>query len=180
MPEPGYAGRMLLLSLLACPGPKDDTGSGNTVVPDPPDLVINEFLAQNDTINTDEAGEFDDWLEIYNLSDELVQFTGLYLTDNRAEAPTLWALPDGEGIDAHSYALFWCDGQTDQGAHHTSFKLNKAGDEVNLYYVEGGADPVAVDELDYDPQLPDVSSARVPDGSLNWASGAPTPGASNG
>ncbi|GIS54588.1 hypothetical protein Ct9H90mP29_16300 [bacterium] len=29
-------------------------------------VVINEFLANNETINTDEEGEYDDWVELFN------------------------------------------------------------------------------------------------------------------
>ena len=29
-------------------------------------LFINEFMASNDTQNTDEHGEYDDWVEIFN------------------------------------------------------------------------------------------------------------------
>ena len=45
-------------------------------------LVINEFLASNTSVNTDPAGEYDDWLEIYNSSNEEISLVGLYLTDN--------------------------------------------------------------------------------------------------
>ena len=32
------------------------------------DVVINEFLASNDAIIADQDGEFEDWIELYNLS----------------------------------------------------------------------------------------------------------------
>jgi hypothetical protein len=174
---------MLLLAILACNGADDpgtdDTSGTHPAVQAPP-LVINEFLAANDTVNTDEAGEYDDWVEIYNTSDHLVQFAGLYLTDQPDTTPTRWAFPDGGGIDANGYALVWCDATPEQGSMHASFKLNKGGDELSIYYVEGGADPVPVDALDYDVQTPDLSFARVPDGTLHWVQGPPTPAASNG
>lgn len=175
---------MILLALLACNGsesPSDDSGSTKPAkTPTPPPLVINEFLAANDTVNADEAGEYDDWVEIYNTSDHLVQFTGVYLTDDRETQPTRWALPEGEGIEAHGYALFWGDGTPEQGTTHMSFKLNKAGDELNLFYVVDGFDPIQVDAITYEAQTPDMSFARVPDGSLDWVQGTPTPAATNG
>ena len=30
------------------------------------DIVINEFMADNGTTITDPAGEYDDWIELYN------------------------------------------------------------------------------------------------------------------
>ncbi|MEC7926782.1 MAG: CotH kinase family protein, partial [Candidatus Neomarinimicrobiota bacterium] len=34
------------------------------------EIVLNEFRASNDTTNVDEAGEFDDWLELYNAGND--------------------------------------------------------------------------------------------------------------
>ena len=44
-------------------------------------VVINELLAKNETINADEAGEYDDWIELYNHSNSTVDLAGYYLTD---------------------------------------------------------------------------------------------------
>lgn len=45
-------------------------------------LFINEFMADNDSIVTDEYGEYDDWLEIYNAGSTVVNLSGMYLTDD--------------------------------------------------------------------------------------------------
>lgn len=172
---------MLLTSLLlAC----SDDGSGDTSDDRPalqgPPVVINEFCARNDAANADEMGEFDDWIEIYNTSDTIVQFDGLYLSDD-FETPTKWALPTGQGIDGFGFALVWADGTPEQGDHHTSFKLSGTGEPLAIYYVEDGYDPVRVDAIEFQAQAPDTSSARVPDGTLTWVPGStPTPNASNG
>lgn len=174
---------MFVLALVACSGsetPDDTAGTKDPQSPAAPPLVVNEFLAANDTINVDQAGEYDDWVEIYNTSDHIVQFDGLYLTDHRDTEPTRWALPEGQGISAHGFAVFWGDGQVEQGVDHMSFKLDKAGDEINLYYVVDGFDPIPVDTITYEVQTPDLSFSRVPDGSVEWVQGAPTPNASNG
>lgn len=175
---------MLLLALFACNGTDggDSADTDKDTNPDvnAPPVVINEFLASNATGYTDEAGEYDDWVEIYNTGDTLVQLDGLYLSDDRQAQPTRWAFPDGQGIDAHSYFLVWCDAQVEQGTNHASFKLNKSGDQLNIFYVEGGNDPVQVDAITYEEQTTDMSFARVPDGSLEWVQGTPTPNATNG
>lgn len=188
----------LLLSLLAaCSGsvktddtaPGGDTDSGSSLRAPP--LVINEFLASNDSTNQDNAGEYDDWVELHNTGTSIVQFDGLYLSDD-PENPLKWALPSGQGIDGGGFALFWADdddGITDdtgdtaasvsQGDRHMSFKLNAKGEALILTYAEGG-ESVQVDAIEFGRQQPDISAARVPDGSLNWAYGTPTPNASNG
>lgn len=57
-------------------------------------LVINEFMADNDATVEDpqEPGQYPDWIELYNASDEAVTLNGLYLTDDMNE-PTKWRIP---------------------------------------------------------------------------------------
>ncbi|MCX8011096.1 MAG: CotH kinase family protein, partial [Ignavibacteria bacterium] len=43
------------------------------------DVVINEFMAQNDSI-PDPAGEFDDWIELFNTTTNTINLSGLYLS----------------------------------------------------------------------------------------------------
>ncbi|MDP6527238.1 MAG: hypothetical protein QGH15_24045, partial [Kiritimatiellia bacterium] len=45
-------------------------------------LVINEFMAINDTTLQDANSEYSDWLEIYNPGPEIIDVAGWYLTDN--------------------------------------------------------------------------------------------------
>jgi hypothetical protein len=185
---------VLLSTLLACSGSNINTGddsggdgNGGSHLTAPP-IVINEFLAMNATTLADNAGEFDDYIELYNTGTSIVQFDGLYLSDH-ADSPLKWALPAGRGIDAGGYAIFWADDDdgigTDsgsavsQGDDHTSFQLNGNGEAVILTYASGG-DQVRVDAIEYGTQQPDISGQRVPDGSLNWDYAAPTPNATNG
>ncbi len=57
-------------------------------------LVINEFMAWNKATiqDPDEWGEFADWIELYNGTDEPVTLSGLFLTDDLDE-PTKWQIP---------------------------------------------------------------------------------------
>jgi hypothetical protein len=45
-------------------------------------LLINEVLPSNTTINQDEAGDYDDWVEIYNYSASAVNLGSYFLTDD--------------------------------------------------------------------------------------------------
>jgi hypothetical protein len=171
---------MHLLVFLACGATPKDTAEAEGSPPAAPPLVINEFLAKNDTVNADAAGEFDDWLEIYNTGDTIVPFKDLYLTDDDA-APTKFALSADVGLDAGDWAIFWCDDNQEQGVDHTPFKIGRTSGFLGLYLVVDGFDPVMVDSVTYEGQVPDVSMARTPDGSVDWAPDTtPTPRASNG
>lgn len=183
----------MLWLLLACDGSvevKDDTagtGADTGTIPDTvevPELVINEFLAENTASNADAAGEFDDWVEIYNNGGTLVQLEGLYLTDDLAQK-TRWAFPSGTGLSPGEFLLVWCDTQVDQmndatGELHTNFALEKNGEALGLFLAVDGRDPVRVSAVEWAAEADDVASARTPDGSTTWVHQAPTPGESNG
>lgn len=189
LPLPSLPVLALLPTLLTgCSGSDgtDDTGGGNGNGGDnggggvdAPTVVINEILSANLSTNADELGEFDDWVELYNHGDAAVELGGLYLSDDTAFL-TAWAIPAGT-LPAGGYMLIWCDDGTGTDSNHATFKLNAAGDEILLSYVEGSNDPVQVDWVQYGAQADDKSAARVPDGSDTWLPGqTPTPGASNG
>ncbi|HSW02608.1 MAG TPA: PEP/pyruvate-binding domain-containing protein [Sedimentisphaerales bacterium] len=57
-------------------------------------LVINEFMADNEQTLEDpvDPGDYPDWIELYNASDETIVLNGLYLTDDITR-PTLWQIP---------------------------------------------------------------------------------------
>lgn len=142
-----------------------------------PALVINEFMADNESTLEAEDGSFPDWIEIYNAGDTDVSLDGIYVTDNLA-APTQSALPAGETLGAGEFLLVLADGDADPG--HAVFKLERDGEEIGLYLDQGG-EMVAIDSLIYEAQQEDWSSARTPDGGDEWEeTDQPTPGASNG
>ncbi len=69
----------LIFLMLSCEDKQDTTG---TVSPSNLDgLYINEFLASNSTTNVDESGEYDDWLELYNVGSDSIDLGGFFLTD---------------------------------------------------------------------------------------------------
>ncbi len=144
----------------------------------PPPLFINEFLASNSSVNADEFGEFDDWVEIFNGGSEPVALGGKHLTDDLGD-PTKWTFPDTT-LAAGAFLLIWCDGTPAQGALHAGFKLDADGEEIGIF--ESEADGlVPIDTFVFGTQTTDVSHGRLPDGADNWTDfTSPTPGESNG
>ena len=67
--------------------------SVNALHAQPFSLFINEFMASNTQTVTDEAGEYDDWLEIYNANEYSISLQNFYLTDDFTK-PTQWAFPN--------------------------------------------------------------------------------------
>jgi hypothetical protein len=143
----------------------------------PPPLFINEFLASNDSINRDETGAYEDWVELYNAGDAPLDVGGMYLTDDLGQ-PTKWRFPGGTTIPAGGFLLVWTDDDEQDGPLHTGFKLSKAGEEIGLFDRDSAAN-VLIDSVIFGPQATDVSTGRSPDGGENWTTCSPTPGASN-
>ena len=150
-------------------------GSTNDPVEDPSSLVVNEFLAINDNVNPDPAGEYDDWLEIYNPSENEIELGGIFLTDDLA-SPTKWAFPD-TFISPESFILVWCDDDPQQGVLHATFKLSGNGEQVGIFDRDG---ITPIDTLTFAAQLHDTSFGRYPDGAEEWYFLIPTPEGSNG
>lgn len=144
---------------------------------DPSMLFINELMADNATTIADENGEFDDWFEIYNGSDEPVWLGDKFLTDN-LDNPSKWPCPD-YAIQPGEYLIVWADEDQSQGLFHTNFKLSKDGEEIGLFDNEASGFAL-IDQVIFELQQTDVSFGRETDGGENWIFYQyPTPGISN-
>lgn len=142
-------------------------------------LIINEFLASNNTINADPNGEFDDWIEIYNPGATIVDMSGMYLTDNLG-FPSQYKIPDGVTIGPGAYLIFWCDSTPSQGPLHTNFNISRTGEELGLFDTSDNGFAF-IDGFSFGEQTTDVSSGRYPNGFGNIVVlASPSPGASNG
>ena len=142
-----------------------------------PILLINEFLALNNSGIMDETGTFEDWVEIFNQGPVDAQLGGYFLTDN-LDQPTCWAFPDTT-LAAGEFLVVWCDSDPEDGPLHTNFKLSAAGETIALL-APLNMDNVVLDVRDFGPQSADISEGRQSDGSSIWVNFAvPTPGESN-
>ncbi|WP_179339617.1 CotH kinase family protein [Winogradskyella ludwigii] len=133
------------------------------------DLVINEILASNDTGETDEAGEYEDWIELYNTTDTTISLDNLYLSDD-ADDPLIYQFPTGTTLDADSYLIVWCDSDPDQGDFHADFKLSSGGETAILSYANG----TILENIVFGEQTTDMAYARSPNGTGDFVIQAPT------
>jgi hypothetical protein len=142
-----------------------------------PQLFINEFMADNDTTLTDEFGEYDNWVEIYNGDDEAVWIGDKYLSDNLSN-PDKWQLPDLT-MQPGSFLIIWADGQPEQGPFHASYKLNDEGEELGIFDNETTG-YYLIDSVSWGAQTIDISYGRQDDGGMPWIFfNVATPGYSN-
>ena len=181
--------------------PGDTTEAGNTMKPgdtteagdmtdiadmtDPSmagtSVVINELMADNDNIIADPQGDYDDWLELYNLTDSSVMLTGLYLSD-KEDNPTKWAFPENTQLPANGYLVVWLDeDHDDENAMeglHANFKLSKNGETVILVGTDAHGNRV-LDSVTFEAQETDTAYGRLPDGTGDFQVVRATPGAQN-
>ncbi|MCD6376671.1 MAG: CotH kinase family protein [Caldisericaceae bacterium] len=139
-------------------------------------LKLNELLAKNDQSNVDPAGEYDDWLEIFNNGTDKIELAGLYLTDDPQNL-TKWRFPDTtSALAGGAFRVIWCDEDAGQQGLHASFKLAASGEFLALVAADGRT---ILDSLSFGAQQADQSLGRYPDGFGNWQTMLPTPGKSN-
>jgi hypothetical protein len=145
-----------------------------------PTVIINEFLASNNSCCTDENGDYDDYIEIFNPGDEPADIGGLFITNALGNVNEYYQIPSGNDstiIDPGGFLLLWADEESEQGVLHLGIELGSSdGDQIGLYLVDL---TTVVDTLTYIEQTADVSFGNYPDGSGYWLYLNPTPGTSN-
>ena len=138
------------------------------------DLVINEFMASNNTTVADQDGEFDDWIEFYNNSSTTIDLEGYYLSDDANDLQK-WAFLPGAVIEGNSYAIVWADNDETQTGLHANFKLSAAAESIFLSNTAG----TIIDEVSFVEQTSDISFGRIPNGVGNFQIMNPTFNAEN-
>lgn len=124
---------------------------------------INEVSAAN-AIYVNEFFKRNDWVELYNTTDQAIDVEGMYLSDN-LNKPKKYQISKADGVStlipAHGYLIIWCDKLNPQSQLHTSFKLDADGGEVLLT----AADESWYDHIAYTAMKGDETVGRYPDGS---------------
>lgn len=123
------------------------------------EVVINEFLASNQNDAIDEAGQHEDWIELYNRTANPLSLLGLYLTDDYTN-PMKFTLPDVI-IQPNSTLIIWADEDPTTTSYvHCNFKLSGAGESLMLSNAAG----TVLDSISFGAQAADISMARCPNG----------------
>jgi hypothetical protein len=163
---PAWASELSMLekALDEFPAPKDNP-TENILSGD---LVINEFMAINQSSVSDQDGEFDDWIELYNNTNSSISLTGVYLADS-PEDSSRWFLPDTV-IAANDFLIIWADNDSFQSGLHASFRLSGNGESLYLGQDNG---PI-IDSVIFDDQNQDISLSRIPNGTGDFQPSPPS------
>ena len=116
------------------------------------DVLITEFMADNEATLADENNDYSDWLEIHNYGDAAVDLEGWQLEDEDAT----WTFPSML-LNPGQYRVIFAsdkDRRDPAGELHTNFKLKSGGEPLALLDDAGAA----VHQYDpYPQQLEGVS-----------------------
>lgn len=127
------------------------------------DLVINEIMASNSATVADASGEFADWIELYNNTNNFLSLNNLYLSDSYTN-PLKWAFAENATIAPNDFLVIWADNDTLESGIHSNFKLSSTGERLILSYANGNV----LDSITFGAQISDFSFLRCPNGTGNF------------
>lgn len=131
----------------------------NIAQPNSGDVVINEFLAVNQSGQTDGNGKNEDWIELYNTTSSALNLSGLHLSDSYSN-PNKYTFPANTIIPANGFLTLWADEDNGSaGEIHCNFKLSASGEQLML-----SKNSAVLDSITFGPQNADISVGRCPDG----------------
>lgn len=130
-------------------------------------LVINEYSCANISDVTDNYGEYEDWIELYNAGASAIDISAYYLSD-RLSNPLKWQFPAGTSINAGAYLLVFASARNESGGgnYHTNFKLTQTKNEHIIISDPSGA---TVDVTQIIPTQRNHSRGREIDGGNTWS-----------
>ncbi len=158
------------------PTPGEQNGTDGQATPDfetyiDSALMITEYMIDNRSVLYDEDGDFVDWVEFFNDSDDPFPLAGLFFSDDRTNLRK-WAFPDIV-LEPGTYLVIYASGKDKVTENvHTNFRLSAHETlVVSTRYSE------ILVEVTTDPLLEDISRGTRDGEWLYFAE--PTPGEEN-
>ena len=127
-------------------------------------VVINEYSASNLYDYLDNYGMEEDWIELYNTSDNPIDLSGYALSD-KIDNPIKWIIPGGTIISANGYITFWCSGRDESSDdnYHTNFTLKQTRNNPE-YTILSDADGIIINDFELIKTKLNHSIGRFPNG----------------
>jgi CotH kinase protein/Lamin Tail Domain len=128
-------------------------------------LVVNEVISTNQS-TFPQAGEYHDWIEIFNTTNAAINISGYHLTDDPANK-TKHKLPVSASlvVPSNGYLMLFANSTPNLGANHLNFGLSSDGEQVLLYDPAG---TTLVDSLVFPKLKADVSFGKLPNGERKY------------
>lgn len=140
-------------------------------------LIINEAMVSNDTYLRQNLLGYCDWLEVKNISDEPVELSDYYLSDDD-DLLLMWRFPAGKLQPGECVSVI-CDDSpisANPGQLKASFNLNSQRERIYLSHAESGLwDCIFLRDIPYG-----CSYGRAEDENGGFFFDTPSPGKDNG
>ena len=137
------------------------------------EIVINELMAKNESTVQDLNGDYHDWIELYNPTSSSISTAGLFLSDDSTDLKK-WPIPE-KTMSSDDYLIIWADEESDEEGMHANFKLSSNGEQLFLSYNSSEI----IDSISFSFQNPDMSFARLPNGTGSFVELLPSYNANN-
>lgn len=137
-------------------------------------IKINEVLANNQGVPNNPAFQYEDWIELYNSSDQEVDIAGMGISDDNS---IKYVFPNtGLKIPGKGFLLLIASGNPSAGPRHINFSLDDDGETIKLFSTSGSV----LDKVEYPSLRKNISYGRISNGNRRLRYFAePSPEASN-
>ncbi|HYG39761.1 MAG TPA: lamin tail domain-containing protein [Cytophagales bacterium] len=130
------------------------------------------IVIEGDVLINEISSNGDDWIELYNTSNQVLDISSYYVYDDPEDK---YQLPLGVTIQPNGYLIIKCDGSGT--GLNTHFKLSSQGEEL---YLENNSGQL-INKVEFPALDEGQTYARFPDGADGFTvTGAGTQGESNG
>ncbi len=123
-------------------------------------IIISELMASDHMGFQDDQGEYEDWIELYNSSDRVIDIAGMVLSDSLDQSDKYF-IPGGHPeltcIQPGDFLVLWADDSIKQGTLHLGFGLRERGEQVGIYSTNGDL----LDSVSYPNQYDNFSYSRL-------------------
>ena len=143
-------------------------------------VIINEFMASNTNTHEDSQGDYDDWIELHNRTENKIDLSGWYLSDNE-DNPRKWQFPNGSSINPGEYLVIWADEDEEDSSLkelHTNFKLSSDGEHLSLISSDEEGNLI-MDMINFGKQEENTSYGRISVQGNDFQKMTPSPGSIN-
>ena len=143
-------------------------------------VIINEFMASNTNTHEDSQGDYDDWIELHNRTENKIDLSGWYLSDNKDNLRK-WQFPNGSSINPGEYLVIWADEDEEDSSLkelHTNFKLSSDGEHLSLISSDEEGNLI-MDMINFGKQEENTSYGRISVQGNDFQKMTPSPGSIN-
>ncbi len=136
----------------------------------PAQVVVNEYSCANLNQYIDNFEKYEDWIELYNLTDAPVNLSGWSMSDDKDE-PAKWKFPASASIPAKGYLSVWCSGRnvstSATGHFHTNFRLTQTKSKPEQIILANASGTI-LQNIEVVKTQMRQSRGRQPDGGPAW------------